>query len=118
MSLALGSALEVEVLDFKEQRIMALGRGQDFPLEGNDTARTFAEEPTDLQLCEAHARATRTASLLGLSASAATGIPGGFAARRAETWRVCHCAELFGDEVPDDVVSSPTTGVDRGTMCL
>ena len=115
--LALGSALEVEVLDLKEHRVIVLGWGHGFPLDGNDTVRTFVEEPTDLELREAHARAARKASLLGLLTGTAAGIPGGFAPRRAETRRVCdYGSELFGDEIPDDVVSSLTTSVDSGSM--
>ena len=59
--LALGAALEVEVLDLKEHRIIALSRGQGFSVDGEDTVHTFAEEPTELDLREAHARAARTA---------------------------------------------------------
>ena len=117
--LALGPGLEVEVLDLKGQRIVPVGRDQDFPIGAGDDVRTFENIPSDRELRDGHGRAARMASLLGLPVGAPSGLTSGFAPRAAESWRVCHPAcEFFGDEVPDDVVSNAATGVEKGSMGL
>ena len=117
--MALDPGLEFEALDLKVHRIIALARNQDLPVDAEDEVRTFDDPPADHDLRDAHARAYRTASLLVLPAGPATGSAGGFAPRHPETLRVCHPGcEFFGDEVPNDVVSNHTTGVDRGAMGL
>lgn len=117
--LALGPGLEVEVLDLKSQRIVPVGRDQEFSVPAGDDVRTFDDVPTDRELRDAHARATRMASLLGLPVGAPAGAGTGFAPRASESWRVCHPGcEYFGEEVPDDVVSNASTGVDKGSMGL
>ena len=77
--LALDPGSTVEVLDLKVHRIIALARNQDFPLDPEDFVHTFSIPPTDRDLRDAHARANRTASLLGLPSGPPTGIAGGFA---------------------------------------
>ena len=79
--LALGPGIEVEVLDLKNHRIIAFVRGQDFPVDQDDEVRTFAHAPTERDMRDAHARATRAASLGGFSTGGPAGVAGGFAPR-------------------------------------
>ena len=117
--LALDPGSTVEALDLRVLRIIALARNQDFPVDEDEEVRTFDDAPSERDLRDAHARANRTAGLLGLPAGGAAGSAGGFAPRRPSSWRVCHPGcEFYGDEVPDDVVGNSTTGVDKGTMGL
>ena len=115
--LALGSGLEVEVLDVKDHRIIALTSAQKFSIEPEDEVRTFDDAQSEHDMRDAHSRAARMASLLGFPTRRPAGVSGGSAPRRKEGWRICHPgSKLLGDELPDDVVTNPSTGVDKARL--
>ena len=79
----------------------------------------FDNATNEQDMRDAHSRAARTASWLGLPTSGPDSVTDGFVPRWHEGWRICHPGcELFGDEVPDDVVTNPSAGVDKGAMGL
>ena len=106
--------LTVEPRDIGRVPIIGLSLSEPFPDVLLADTLTFGAQPSVAELIGYHGRASAAAALLRPEGVGATATSAGPPA----SWRVCHTGcDMFGDSVPDEVVTGPT-GVIRGAMGL